>query len=321
MKEAPMPELSASTTHPATAWLIAATPPALVAASVLVAALLLRGRLALALSIAQAGMATRRWGGTSPRPDPALVWTPTTIEPGRAVAICAGAVAVVATALSLAAPIFLALALAAPLAAALIWALLAIAEARYVARLDRDLTAAIGRMSALLKSGSGFRAALERVLADMPPGPLRDEWGYLLTRQGANTASGGIATPQQVVVALAEQTRSARQATLLSHLSVAVGQPQDVLARRCEAAYAAMQASDRRREEAITELAQMRYSGVAVGLAGIAMAAYLTLTQWERVVAAYSTPLGSAVGAVVIAALALPIIGGVLLARATDVDY
>jgi Flp pilus assembly protein TadB len=316
-----MSELSVTTTHPATAWLISATPPALVAAALLVAALLLRGRLALALSLAQAKMAARRRGGTRQRPDSALIWTPTTIDPGRAVAICAGAVAAVSAALSLAAPIFLALAMAAPLAAALIWALLAMAEARYVSSIDRDLTAALGRMSALLKSGSGFRTALERVLADMQAGPLRDEWGYLLTRQGVNLASGGIATPQQVVSALAEQTTSARQATLLSHLSVAVGQPQDVLARRCEAAYAAIQASDRRREEAVTELAQMRYSGMAVGLAGITMAAYLVLTQWERVVAAYSTPLGAVVGAVVIFSLALPIIGGLLLARADDVDY
>jgi Flp pilus assembly protein TadB len=289
------------------------------AAALLVAALLLRGRLALAL--AQARMATRRRRDTRPRPDPALVWVPTTIDPGRAVAICAGAVAAVAITLSLAAPIFLALVLAVPLSAALIWALLAMAEARYTARLDRDLTAALGRMSALLKSGSGFRTALERVLADMPVGPLRDEWGYLLTRQGANLASGGIATPQQVVSALAEQTASARQATLLSHLSVAVSQPQDVLARRCEAAYAAIQASDRRREEAVTELAQMRYSGVAVGLAGIVMAAYLAFTQWERMLDAYSTPLGVIVGAGVVASLVLPIVGGMLLARADDVDY
>ncbi|NNJ12901.1 hypothetical protein EKD04_021470 [Chloroflexales bacterium ZM16-3] len=316
-----MSELSMTSTHPATAWLVGATPPALVAAALLVAFLLLRGRLALALAFAQSRRATARQRRDGSCPDLALVWTPTTIDPGRAVAICAGAVVVVATVLSLIAPIFLSLALSAPLAAALIWALLGAAESRYIARIDRDLTAAVGRLSALLKSGSGFRTAVERVLADLPTGPLRDEWGYLLTRQGTNLASGGIATPQQVVAALAEQTASARQATLLSHLSVAVGQPQDVLARRCEAAYAAIQASDRRREEAVTELAQMRYSGVAVGLSGIAMATYLTITQWERVLAAYSTPLGVIVGAVVIFALALPIIGGAMLARADDVDY
>ncbi len=316
-----MSDLLTTTTHPASAWLISATPPALVSAVLLVSTLLLRDRLALALALAQSKISARRHGGSRPRPDPALTWVPTTIDPSRTVIICAGVVAVVAAALSFAAPIFLALALSAPFAAALIWILLTFAEARYVGLIDRDLTAALGRMSALLRSGSGFRTALERVLVDMPEGPLRDEWGYLLTRQGANLESGGIATPQQVVAALAEQTASARQATLLSHLSVAVGQPQDVLARRCEAAYDAIQSSDRRREEAVTELAQMRYSGMAVGMAGIAMAAYLTLTQWERVVAAYSTPLGIIVGTVVIAALALPIIGGLLLARAADVDY
>jgi hypothetical protein len=306
-------------THAGSAWLISATPSALVAAMLIVVFLLLRQRMAVALVRFQGRVTRRRRSGS--QLDPALVWVPTLFEPGRAVATCAGAVIGVTVALSLAAPAFIALVLSAPLAVGLIWALLSIAEARYAARIDRNLTAAVGRLSALLKSGSGFRTAVERVLADLPVGPLRDEWSYLLTRQGANLAAGGIATPQQVVAALAEQTISTRQATLLSHLSVAVGQPQDVLARRCEAAYAAIQASDRQREEAATELAQMRYSGLAVGLAGIAMAAYLTLTQWARVVAAYNTPLGAVVGVVVLAALIAPIIGGMLLARASDVDY
>ncbi|NTW01468.1 MAG: hypothetical protein HGA19_09175 [Oscillochloris sp.] len=316
-----MHELSATTTHPATAWLIGATPAALVALGLLLAFTLIRGRLALALAQAQTQRARRRPGFIRSHPDPALIWVPTTITPSQAVASGAGATIIVATTLSLIAPVFLALALAAPTAMLLIWALLATAEARYIASIERDLTAAVGRLSALLRSGSGFRTALERVLADMPPGPLCDEWSYLLTRQGANLASGGIATPQQVVSALTIQTPSPRLATLLSHLSVAVGQPQDVLARRCEAAYAALQDSQRQREEAATELAQMRYSGIAVGMAGIAMAAYLTLTQWERVIAAYSTPLGAVIGVVVVAALMLPIIGGALLARADDVDY
>ena len=86
-------------------------------------------------------------------------------------------------------------------------------------------------------------------------------------------------------------------------------------------AYAALQRSDRRRDEAVTELAQMRYSGVAVGLAGVAMAAYLAWSQWERVALAYSTPLGVVVGLVVLAALCLPIVGDLLLARVDDSDY
>jgi hypothetical protein len=319
-KEKLMNNLNAGVTHPDSAWFVSAAPPALVAAALLVSLLLLRGRLALALSQAQARRGARR-RGAGQRPDTALAWTPDLIDPGQALTFSAIAIITPAVLLTFIAPTFLALALAAPLAGLLIWALLALAEGRYVALLDRDLTAAAGRLSALLQSGSGFRAALDRVLADLPAGPLRAEWTYLLTRQGASLAGGGIATPQQVVSALAGQTRSARQATLLSHLSVAVAQPQDVLARRCAAAYEALQASDRRREEALTELAQVRYSGVAVGLAGIAMAGYLGLTQWERVVAAYSSPLGALVGAVVVFALLLPIGGGLLLAQADDLDY
>ncbi|MCX7789975.1 MAG: hypothetical protein N2378_04980, partial [Chloroflexaceae bacterium] len=98
-------------------------------------------------------------------------------------------------------------------------------------------------------------------------------------------------------------------------------QPLDVLTRRCEAAYEALQAIERRRDEVATELAQVRYSGVAVGLAGIGMALYLVWSQWERVVQAYATPTGMLVGPLVIGALVLPIIGGVLLARFEDIDY
>lgn len=321
MRESHMPDLAASSTHPSSAWLISATPPALVAAMLMIAFWLLRERLVRLFSQIQNQISGRRRQMSGSQPEAALLWIPTFINPSRTLVVCAGAVTVTATTLSLTTPAPIALALAIPMTMIVIWAILTAAESRYIAQLNRDLTAAVGRLSALLKSGSGFRSAIERVVADLPTGPLRDEWRYLITRQGANLAAGGIATPQQVVAALAAQTPSARQATLLSHLSVAVGQPQDVLARRCEAAYAAIQASDRRREEAVTELAQMRYSGIAVGMAGIGMAAYLTFTQWERVVAAYSSPLGAVVGAIVIFALVLPIIGGMLLARADDVDY
>lgn len=318
-----MTEVAPTLTHPETAWLAAIVAPALVAAACLGFALLLRGRLALLLAMMQARRSARPLAALPPalRPDPALVWAPQTIEPARLLLACAGVMAGLAGALCLLAPAFLAVALAAPAAALLIRGLLRAAERRYIARLDRDLTAAVGRLSALLRSGSGFRVALERLVADMPEGPLRDEWGYLLARQGAPLAVGGIATPQQVVAALAAQTPSARHGALLDHLSVAVGQPQDVLSRRCAAAYAALQASDRRREEAVTELAQMRYSGVAVGLAGAVMAAYLLWSQWERVVLAYGSPLGAIVGPLVLLALLLPIAGGVLLSQVEDIDY
>lgn len=308
------------TTHPETAWLITGVIPALVAATFIVAGLLLRGRLALLLAATQARRAARRLPATS-RPDPALVWLPATIAPERLVQLCLGIAALVAVGLALTLSPALAILAGAPLTALGAWALLAGAERRYTARLDRDLTAAVGRLSALLKASTGLRPALERVIAGMDEGPLREEWLFLLTRQGAPLDGGGIATPQQVLTALADQTPSRRHAVLLNHLAAAVGQPQEVVARRAEAAYTALQASDRRRDEAATELAQVRYSGVAVGMAGVGMALYLVWSQWERVVLAYSTSLGAVVGTVVVLALLMPIVGGVLLARVDDADY
>ncbi|NTU86319.1 MAG: hypothetical protein HGA45_44490 [Chloroflexales bacterium] len=310
-------------THPETAWLIHAVTPALVVVALLVAGLIARPRLVLMLAEARARRARRALERlpSADRPDPALLWMPEEMSAERLVATGLGVTLALAACLSLVAPLALALPLGVPLAALAAWWIGAVAYRRYSARLDRDLTAAVGRLSALLKAGSGLRPALERVVADLEQGPLRAEWSFLLTRQGLPLAGGGIATPRQVVAALADQTPSRRHAALLNHLGASVGQPQEVLARRCEAAYAALQRSDRRRDEAVTELAQMRYSGMAVGLAGVAMAAYLAWSQWERVVLAYSTPLGSAVGIVVVAALALPIVGGLLLARVEDSDY
>jgi hypothetical protein len=307
-------------THPETAWLVTMVIPALTAAALIVAALLLRGRLAVLVGQLQARRAARRVRGEAGI-DPALHWSPETVAPERVVTICLGVASVAAVTLTLAAPPALALLLGAPVTGLVAWGLLAAAERRYVARLEAELTGAVGRLSALLRANNGLRPALERVIAGLAEGPLRDEWAFLLVRQGAPLSQGGIATPQQVFTALAEQTASRRHAVLLNHLAAAAGQPQEVIARRAEAAYAALQASERRRDEAATELAQVRYSGIAVGLAGVTMALYLGWAQWERAAAAYSTPLGAAVGAVVLAALALPVAGAMLLSQVEDTDY
>jgi hypothetical protein len=316
--EAPLP-----LTHPETAWLIYAVTPALTVAALLVVGLLIRPRLALVVASVRARRARLALASLGPaeRPDPALVWSPEAGDAGRAATASLLVALAIAGGLSLAAPPWLALGLGAPLAGVALWAIVAALAARYVAELERELTGAVGRLSALLRGNVGLRQALERVAADLPAGPLRAEWAFLVTRQGVPLAGGGIATAQQVVAALADQTPSRRHAVFLNHLGASVGQPQEVLARRCESAYAALQRAERRRDEAATELAQMRYSGLAVGLAGVVMAAYLGWSQRERVVEAYSTPLGAAVGLLVLAALALPIAGGLLLARVEDGDY
>ncbi|HMQ31447.1 MAG TPA: type II secretion system F family protein [Chloroflexaceae bacterium] len=318
-----MPETPPLLTHPETAWLLHAVVPLLTSLALLAAGLLARPRLALLVALARARRARTALAGlpAADRPDPALIWAPATIAPEALVTAALALAGAVALALSLVAPAPLALALGAPLTALAVWALGAAAAARYTAGLERELTAALGRLSALLRAGAGLRTALERVVADLPPGPLREEWSFLVTRQGVPLSGGGIATPQQVMAALADQTPSRRHAALLNHLGAAVGQPQEVLASRCEVAYGALQRSERRRDEAVTELAQMRYSGLAVGLAGVAMACYLAWSQWERVLLAYSTPLGLVVGPLVLLSLCLPVAGGALLARVADLDY
>ena len=188
-------------------------------------------------------------------------------------------------------------------------------------RLELALLPAVGRLSALLSGGVGFRAALERTAEDLDSTMLAEEWHYLLNAAGRPLPRGGVVTVRQALTALAQQTLSTRHAVFLQHIAAALDQPHDVVARRCAAAYAAMQASERRRAEAQAELAQMRYSGLAIGFAGLLMAAYLALTQWPRMTAAYGTPDGRPVALLVAISLAAPMIGAYLLTEVGDVDY
>lgn len=317
-------DIGGQLTHPETAWLINAVPMALTVAALIVVVFLLRDRL-MAVLIASSVRRAQRARQDLPAelvPDEALYWTPPAVPPGTFLVSCGVASMLLLTAMSFMVPMFVALVVSIPLTAGLVWAFTRVFEARYVAWLDRDLTGAVGRMSAMLRSGNSFRQTMEKLVREMPHGPLRGEWAFVLERQGVPlTGREGIATPQQVVAALSSQTPSRRHGAFMNHLSVAVGQPQDVLVARVATAYDALQASDRRREEAITELAQMRYSGIAVGLAGLVMALYLFWTQWDRVVVAYSSALGTIIAAVVGFSLLLPIFGGVLLAQAEDIDY
>ncbi len=311
-------------TNPETAWLVNVVPVALTIAALLLLVFILRTNLSQLLIIQDTTRAAQRRATLPPGmvPDVALFFTPPTTPIGRVLSIIAVGVVVVLLLLGLLMPMFVALIAAAPLTALLAWALIGIFERRYVTALEHDLTASVGRLSVLLRAGNGLRQAVEKVLADETPSPLTGEWSFLIARQGVPLqATDGIATAPQVVAALAAQTPSRRHATFLDHLSVAAEQPLDVLVLRVASAYDALQSSERRRQEALTELAQMRYSGMAVGLAGMAMALYLAATQWDRVREAYTTPLGMIVGVVVVGSLLMPIVGGMLLSQADDVDY
>jgi hypothetical protein len=155
----------------------------------------------------------------------------------------------------------------------------------------------------------------------MPDGPLKSEWEFFESRLGTPLGSGSLATPQVIAAALLAQTPSPRHATLLGHIEVALHQPHDVLVQRVQAAYEALQHAEQRRSAANTELAQMRYSGIAISLAGLTMALYLLVTQHERFQVAYQGLLGTAVGVIVVAALLLPLVGGFFLSLAEDLDY
>ena len=311
-----MERLPTPITHPETAWLALSVPAWLLVAGVLCATAILRRSMLAAL-----GALLRRRAPPSEHSDPALDWAPPIAGPGQLLAVALAAALLTGAAAALAAPLFVAALLAAPAAALAVWTQLRALEARYVAALDRSLPAAVGRLGGYLHSGGGFHAALARVVADLPAGPLRAEWSFFADRLDMPVARGGPAAPAQVAAALSRRTPSARHAAFLDHLEVALDQAHDVLTARVAAASAALYAADRRRSAAATELAQMRYSGVAIGIAGIVMFAYLAVTQHERLARAYQGPLGLGAGAIVALALAAPFAAGMLLARVEDVEY
>jgi hypothetical protein len=287
-------------------------------AAILGLSLVLRGKLRGALRAYLEQRAARQ---RSDKVDTALVWIPPITTESQLMTICMVVALLMLVMLSRLIPLFVAIVLAAPATALLIWLLLWWKEQQYRAKLNHALPAAVGRLAAQLRAGSGFPTALAKVVADLPDGPLKAEWAFLSERLGVPLLSGRLATAEQVAAALAAQTASPRHMTFLGHLEVALGQTHDVLITRIEAAYRALHAAEQRQSAAATELSQMRYSGIAIGLAGMGMAAYLAFTQWERFERAYQGPLGLIAGLIVGSVLVAPIIGGFLLARADEVDY
>lgn len=310
--------LTSHLTHPESAWIAQAVPLCITIATILLLTLLLRGRLRVALHALLERRALRNRTGSVPA---ALLWTPPIADEGRLLVVCVLAALAVLLLLQLLAPLFLALVLAGPLTALLIWALLWGCEQRYRAQLDRALPAAAGRLGTQLRSTNGIQPALSKVAGELPPGPLRAEWTFLVAKLGTPLPGGSVATPQQVVAALAAQTPTPRHASFLGHLEVALGQTHDVVIARVQAAYHALHAAEQRRSQAATELAMMRGSGLLIGVAGVVITAFMALSNWTRFVTAYQGPLGTIVGAVFVLLLLTPVISGVLFAQADDFDY
>lgn len=312
------PSSAPTVTHAETAWLATAVPLFLTVSIILAFALLLRGRLRTALATFLLRRAASRQRLAI---EPALIFVLPIASEGQLLGICLLSAGGLIVALSRIAPLFVAVVLAGPATALLIWLLLWVLEQQYVARCDGALPAAVGRLEAQLRGGSGLQTALQRVLVDMPAGPLQGEWQFLVTRLGTPLGAGTLATPHHVVAALLGQTPSQRHATFLGHLEMALEQPHSAMVQRVRAAYVALQAAEQRRSAANTELSQMRYSGIAISLAGLTMALYLFVTQQQRFAVAYQGVLGTLVGAVVVTALLAPLVGGYLLSQASDLDY
>jgi hypothetical protein len=312
------PQSAPTLTHAETAWLETSVPLFLTVGTLLLLALVLRGRLRVALTMLLLRRSVARQQALI---DPALVWLPQIARETQLLGISLASTIGLILALSPVAPLFVVIILSGPAVALLIWLLLWVLERQYVSRLDSALTAAVGRLEAQMRAGSGLQTALQRVLIDMPNGPLRDEWLFLVTKLGTPLGTGTLATPQHVVRALLYQTASKRHATLLGHLEMALEQPHSAMVQRVRAAYAALQTAEQRRSAANTELSQMRYSGIAISLAGLTMALYLIITQQARFAVAYQGFVGTLVGAVVVTALLAPLVGGYLLSQANDLDY
>ena len=85
-------------------------------------------------------------------------------QAGQLLAACLIAVLALLIILSTIVPLFVAVVLSGPATALLIWLLLWIQEQRYITALDRALPAAVGRLGAQLRSGSGIQPALEKTL-------------------------------------------------------------------------------------------------------------------------------------------------------------
>jgi len=313
-----VPHLPTPWTYPFTAGLAQAVPMWLTAAAILALSLLLRSQLLAAM----ANLIERQAARSRLRPvDAILLWTPPIVAPAHLLAATVGALLGLLVILNRVVPLYVALALSGPALALLLWMLLRIGEARYQRSLEAALPGAVSRLAAQLKGGAGFQPALARIVADLPAGPLRTEWSWLIAQIGAPLTTGLRATPALVVSALAAQTPSPRHRMLLGHLEVALGQTHDVQVARLIAAAEALYEADRQRSAALTELAQMRASGVLVGCVTCGLSLFLMATQAERVRAAYSGPLGIPMALLVGAAIAAPLIGGILLARIDDVDY
>ncbi len=298
-------------------WLVLGVPVWLMVSAMLLVALLQRVRLLRAL---RALVAQRYRRGA----DPAWQlrhWYPAVVGAEHLMTQMVLSAVLVVVLAGWLAPLELALMLAGPTAVLMTWASVLLAERRYIADIDRQLPGAVLRLGIQLRAGQTLARALRAIAADLERGPLADEWHTLGALWSSPASAVEPLTPAGALGFVAARTPSLRHRTLLGALAMVIDAPHARIVRQVEAAGAALYAAERRRGTIMTELSQMRYSGIVVTMAGMAMVVYLIATQADRVARAYAGPGGTLIGVVMVLVLLAPTALGFWMARTDDAMY
>lgn len=303
---------------PSTALWVVSVPLWLTVAATLTLSLLLRSHLH---KLAASWLRTRS-GKTPPNfVDAALYWHPPVITAQALVLWCIIVVQVLLIILSRFYSLPWAGLVASIMVAGGVWIGLRIGDMRYVKAVDARLSTAASAYASAIGSGLGTMQAIERVLHSMPPSPLATEWTWCLSNVGQPLYRGGAATPKDVFLAMQAQTPSQRHAMWLGHLATTAAQPLGVATSRMQAASHALFVSEQRRQAVQTDMAHMLYTGIALACTGIGMSLILCFLLWERVVEAYTSPLGMIAAVIVVASLALPLALGWRYSQVDDLEY
>jgi hypothetical protein len=308
------------TTHPETAWLQAALPVLLTLALILVLTWIFRGTL---LALVRNHLGRRAAARRLAPLDPALFFAPQVLDPEH---LCVGLTLLSALIVLLFAytglPLSLALLLAVPATLLAGRGLIACAEWRYVCRLETALPAALQRVGMLMQTSELFAEEFARVTAELPEGPLKWEWQFVLQRVRAILATGASATLVDVLAALADQTLSLRHARVLADLEAALrANKTKQLVERVQAIADGLFTGLRQASEARTAMTHMRGSAIVIGGAGVGMSLVLLAIQTERVMGAYRGFLGTVALIIVLVANVGPTIYGFRLSNVADIDY
>jgi len=308
------------TTHAETAWVLTLPSSAIAGIALLLIALVFVSQTG---RIAQMLFRLRRQRAPVALIDPALVYRFQPIsEAMLSLVLLAGAL--VGAALSLlVSGNNLALAMIASAGFALTPAIVAvfIGERRYVQRLDDAMVSAIGRLITQMRAGNGFQIAFASVTSELDPGPLKEEWQWIIDHIGVRLEDRTMAMASDVCLALAAQTPSSRHAAFLLLLESALRQSFSEQVARISAAYAALTEGIRRTSMLKAELSQMRNSGIALFLINVFMTGYMAVAQFDRFVTAYTSPFGPFAAVILTTFTFSPLIAGFLLSRFDDVVY